>query len=122
MADSNGKVCHYTDVPAEVIGEQAPGTTMRWLIDDKRDGAPVYALRMVEIDVGGHPPHHSHNYEHENFVVDGKGRVLIDGVWHNLQPGDVVFVPPNAVHTYANAGDVPFKFLCGIPVPRLRDT
>jgi hypothetical protein len=24
------------------------------------------------------------------------------------------------VHTYANAGDATFKFLCGIPVPRLR--
>jgi oxalate decarboxylase/phosphoglucose isomerase-like protein (cupin superfamily) len=33
--------------------------------------------------------------------------------------GDVVFVPPSAQHTYVNAGDVPFKFLCGIPVSRL---
>jgi len=31
-----------------------------------------------------------------------------------------VFVPPGSVHTYANAGDATFKFLCGIPVPKLR--
>ncbi len=115
-----GKVCHYSDVPAQTFGDEAPGTSMRWLIDDAHDGAPVYALRMVEIAPGGHSPHHSHPYEHENFIVDGRGRVLIDGSWYDLKPGDVVFVPPDAVHTYENAGDTTFKFLCGIPVERLR--
>ena len=107
-------------MPAEIVGEQAPGAAMRWLIDDTHDGAPVYALRMVEINPGGHSPHHNHNYEHENFVVEGKGRVFMDGRWHDLKPGDVVFVPANVEHEYANAGDTTFKFLCGIPVTRLR--
>jgi quercetin dioxygenase-like cupin family protein len=80
----------------------------------------VYALRMVEINPGGHSPHHNHDYEHENFVVEGTGRVFMDGRWHDLKPGDVVFVPANMEHEYANAGDTTFKFLCGIPVTRLR--
>jgi len=120
MSDLKGKVCHYSEVPAETVGPQAPGATMRWLIDDTHDGAPVYALRMVELAAGGSSPHHQHPYEHENFVVEGRGKVLMDGVWHPLKPGDIVFVPPNTVHQYANAGDEPFKFLCGIPVTRLR--
>ncbi len=120
MAEGKGKVCHYTEVPAEVVGEQAPGATLRWLIDDTHDGAPVYALRMVEIAPGGHSPRHAHPYEHENFVVEGHGKVLIDGVWHPLKPGDVVFVPPGADHVYENAGGTSFKFLCGIPVAKLR--
>ncbi len=120
MSESKAKVCHYTSVPAEVVGAAGPGATLRWLIDDAHDGAPVYSLRMVEIAPGGHSPHHSHPYEHENFVVEGNGKVLIDGTWHPLAPGDVVFVPPNADHEYANAGEVAFKFLCGIPVTRLR--
>lgn len=119
---ATGKVCHYSEVPAQTFGDEAPGTSMRWLIDDAHDGAPVYALRMVEIAPGGHSPHHTHPYEHENFIVDGRGRVLIDGVWHDLKPGDVVFVPPGAVHTYENAGDTAFRFLCGVPVERLRPT
>lgn len=121
MAESTGKVVHYSQVSAEVVGDQAPGTRMRWLIDDARDGAPFYALRMVEIDPGGHSPHHQHPYEHENFVVEGRGRVFISGEWHELKPGDVVFVPPGVEHEYANAGDGTFKFLCGIPVTRLRE-
>ncbi|HNV03558.1 MAG TPA: cupin domain-containing protein [Vicinamibacterales bacterium] len=120
MAEPKAKVCHYTDVPAEPVGLRAPGATMRWLIDDARDGAPVYALRMVEIGPGGNSPHHQHNYEHENFVVEGKGRVFLAGEWHDLKPGDVVFVPPGVEHEYVNAGDTTFRFLCGIPVTKLR--
>ena len=79
MAESKGKVVHYTEVPADVVGAEAPGARMRWLIDDTHDGAPVYALRMVEIEPGGHSPHHHHPYEHENFVVEGRGRVFMSG-------------------------------------------
>jgi quercetin dioxygenase-like cupin family protein len=120
MSEPKPKVCHYTDVPAQLVGAEAPGASLRWLIDDTHDGAPVYALRMVEIEPGGHSPHHAHPYEHENFVVEGRGKILIDGTWHPLAAGDVVFVPPGADHVYANAGDTVFKFLCGIPVTRLR--
>ncbi len=120
MSKVKAKVCHYSEVPAEVVGDTAQGASIRWLIDDAHDGAPVYALRMVEIAPGGHSPHHSHPYEHENFVVEGSGKVLIDGTWHKLVPGDVVMVPPGADHVYENAGNAVFRFLCGIPVTRLR--
>jgi quercetin dioxygenase-like cupin family protein len=118
MGETRGKVSHYTDVPAVPVEAPASGATLRWLIDDEHDGAPVYALRMVEIGPGGHSPHHEHPYEHENFVVEGRGRVFMDGQWHDLKPGDVVFVPAGVEHEYANAGDAAFKFLCGIPVAR----
>lgn len=119
MSEAIAKVCHYTDVPAEIFGDQAPGVTIRWLIDEDKDGAPVYALRLIEVAPGGHTPDHSHPFEHENFVIEGSGRVQIDGEWHQVGVGQVVFVPPGAQHTYVNAGQSPFKFLCGIPVSRL---
>jgi quercetin dioxygenase-like cupin family protein len=110
------KVCHYTDVPAQIYGEQAPGTSVRWLIDEPHDGAPTYALRMIEVAPGGHTPRHTHPWEHENFVVSGTGRVSIGGEWYDLKPGDVVLVPSGVEHTYENNGDESFNFLCGIPV------
>ncbi len=112
-----GKVVHYSDVPAQKFGVTAPGTSIRWLIDDD---APVYALRMIEIEPGGHTPRHDHPYEHENFVVEGQGRVWVNDAWQTLKPGDVVFVPANMEHTYENTGSTTFKFLCGIPVKKLR--
>lgn len=118
MAESKGKVVHYTDVPAQTFGDEAPGTTIRWLIDDEHDGAPVYALRLIEVEPGGHTPLHSHPYEHENFVVEGQGRVLLDGEYRDVAAGDVIFVPGGMQHTYENTGATPFKFLCGIPVKK----
>ncbi len=113
---AKAKVVHYTDIPAQTFGDAAPGTTMRWLIDEAHDGAPNYALRLVEVAPGGHTPRHQHPWEHENFVVEGVGRVLIGSRWHDLAAGSVVLVPPGVEHTYENTGDVPFKVLCGIPV------
>ena len=120
VSEPKAKVCHYTQVPAEVYGDEAPGVTIRWIIDEHTDGAPTYALRLIEVAPGGHTPCHSHPYEHETFVIEGRGRVQIDGAWHDVGPGYVTFVPPNAQHTYVNAGGTPFKMLCGIPVSRLR--
>jgi quercetin dioxygenase-like cupin family protein len=120
MTEPRGKVTHYADVPAQVFGDEAPGTTIRWLIDDDHDGAPVYALRLIEIAPGGHTPRHQHPYEHENYVVEGQGRVWVNGEWRALKVGDVVFVPGGMEHTYENTGETPFKFLCGIPVKKLQ--
>jgi quercetin dioxygenase-like cupin family protein len=113
------KVAHYEDMAAVTFGDEAPGVQIRRLIDEEHDGAPVYNLRMLEIDPGGSTPDHSHPNEHENFIVSGSGEVMIEGSWHPVSGGDVVFVPPGVRHQYRNAGAEPFRFLCGIPVSRL---
>lgn len=117
MSESKAKICPYTDVPAEIFGDEAPGVTIRWLITEQ-DGAPCYALRMIEVARGGHTPYHHHPFEHENFIVEGQGKVRINDQWHEVKPGDVIFVPPDVPHNYENAGETAFKFLCGIPVAK----
>lgn len=118
MTEPKAKAIHYTDVPAQVFGDEAPGVTIRWVIDEKADGAPNYALRVIEVQPGGHTPRHTHPFEHENFVVEGQGRVLIADEWHEIGPGSVVFVPADVLHTYENTGETPFRFLCGVPTSR----
>jgi len=118
MSSPKGKVTHYAEIEAKKFGPTAPGTSIRVLIDDEHDGAPTFKLRMIEIAPGGHSPDHSHPYEHENFVVEGLGRVKIDEQWFDLKPGDVVLAPPGIQHQYRNTGETTFKFLCGIPVDK----
>src|SRR5512139_3178664 len=120
MGEPTAKVCHYTEVPAKTFGDEAPGVTIRWLIGEEEDGAPVYASRLIEVAPGRSTPDHTHPFEHENFILEGTGKVRINDVWHELGSGYVVFVPPGARHRYVNSGQGPFKFLCGIPVSRLR--
>ncbi len=118
MTEPKAKAVHYTDVPAQTFGDEAPGVTIRWVIDEKADGAPNYALRVIEVQPGGHTPKHTHPYEHENYIVEGQGRVLLGDEWHDVAEGSVVFVPADMLHTYENTGDTPFRFLCGIPTSR----
>jgi quercetin dioxygenase-like cupin family protein len=110
------KIKDYSEIPAEEFGEAAPGVTIRQLISREQDGAPVYNLRMIEIAPGGNTPDHAHPYEHENFAVSGAGEVMVEGAWHPVSAGDVVFVPAGVRHQYRNASDETFRFLCGIPV------
>jgi quercetin dioxygenase-like cupin family protein len=115
MSLVNSYVKHYTQVPAKEFGPEAPGAAIRVLLSDEQDGAPVYKMRMIEIQVKGYSPLHSHPYEHENYILEGEGEVEINGQHYPLEPGLVVLVPANALHQYRNTGSTLFRFLCSIP-------
>ncbi len=109
------KVLHYERVaqsPVEMAGAQ--GCSIRWLVGPD-DGAPNFAMRQFEVVPGGHTPQHTHPYEHEVFVLEGRGVVISGQVEHPLEPGAVVYVQPDELHQFRNTGDVPLKFLCFVP-------
>jgi len=109
------KVNHYEAVPAKPVDmEGAHGCTVRWLLG-QTEGTPTFAMREFEVEPGGYTPRHSHDYEHEVFVLDGSGVVFEGDEQHKLSKGDVVFVKPNEVHQFRNTGSTPMKFLCLIP-------
>lgn len=104
-------------VPAEPVSG-AEGATIRWLWG-KADGAPTFALRLIEVVPGGSTPHHSHPYEHEVYVLDGQARLIGDQHEHLLEAGDTVLVRSDERHQFMNAGPAPLRFLCAIPLPRV---
>lgn len=105
----------FTDVTAnEVTMEGAAGCRVRWLIGEK-DNAPTFAMREFEVAPGGHTPRHFHDYEHEVYVLAGKGTIVDGDRELPLTAGDVVFVAPNDVHQFRNTGSEPMRFLCLIP-------
>jgi len=111
------KVVHYEQVKSEAVSmEGATGCAMRCLIGPD-DAASNFTMRQFDVAVGGHTPKHSHGFEHEVFILEGTGTVLEGDTEHPLQPGTVIFVPPNQVHQFRNTGSQPLKFLCLIPLP-----
>jgi len=94
------KHIHYLDEEAiEHTEAGAHGIKMRTVIGEK-DGAPNFHMRVISFESGGESPDHSHPWEHENFIISGKGTLEVDGKTVDLKPGDVTFVPPNAHHHF----------------------
>jgi quercetin dioxygenase-like cupin family protein len=93
----------------------AKGAEMRQLIT-KADGAPTFAMRMFEIEPGGHTPMHRHPHEHEVFVLEGAGTFLYEGRNYPITQEDVVFVPGDSEHCFKNTGNGLMRFLCLVPL------
>lgn len=109
------KVVNYTEVPLEDVKvEGAQGAKIRWLISQK-DNAPNFALRLFEVEIGGHTPLHTHDFEHEVFILDGEGLFIGPNVEKPFKTWDVIYVDPNIEHQFKNTGDSVMKFLCIIP-------
>ena len=109
------KINNYERVEAQPVQmEGAAGCHVRWLVDE-RDGAPTFAMREFEVAPGGYTPRHFHDYEHEVFVLEGRGVVLEGDVEHPLVAGDFVLVTPGEIHQFLNTGSAPLKFLCLVP-------
>ncbi len=94
--------------------EGVRGVTMQVLIG-RADGAPNFSMRQFTVEPGGHTPLHSHNYEHEVVVLEGRGRMEQEGEFAEISAGDVLFVPPNVVHQFHGSAEKGLKFLCLVP-------
>ena len=102
---------NYKDAPKEKVGK---GVYRIWLIDEKA-GANNFFMRLFEMLPGTSTEEDSHPYEHEIFVVSGKGRIRIENQIERMNPGDAFFVPPDALHCIKNEGNKALKFICIVP-------
>ena len=93
------------------------GATMAIMVG-RGDKAPNFSLRSIEVTPGGNTPKHSHDYEHEVYVVSGTGEVLLDGKLNEIKAGDVIYVPANEEHQFTVGDDSgeSLRFLCVVPV------
>jgi len=100
--------------PVEMAGVK--GVKMAIMVGREHQ-APNFALRQFIVEPGGHSPRHSHDYEHEVYIVSGGGTVLLDGAERPIRAGDVIYVPADHEHQFKAAAEG-MKFLCLVPVTR----
>lgn len=108
------KVQDYREVTGR---EELPGVNLRVVISEE-DGAPNFIMRVFEVQPGASTPWHTHDWEHEVFVLAGKGDAVAGSGKTPLQPGFTVFVAPNEQHQFVNSGSDVLRFICCIPLPR----
>ena len=107
-------IFHFTDVESKDAEGGSTKLKVQWLIT-KETGAENFAMRLFEMENGGNSPLHSHNWEHEIFILEGEGTVVGGQEEKKFKAGDAIFIPPNEKHQLRNSGEKPVKFLCLIP-------
>ena len=109
------KVVHYSEIPPIAMNNEMVKNVAGRVLLGSQDGAPNFCMRRFEMGPQGYTPKHSHAWEHEVYVVQGKGQVFIDGQWQAVREGTAVLVPPNAEHQFKNDSDGTFAFICLVP-------
>lgn len=99
--------------PVDMDGVQ--GITKQ-LVIGSADAVPGFSFRVFTVEPGGHSPHHTHDPEHLNYVISGRGALVDgDGNLNPIEAGEFAFVAPGDVHQFRNTGDEPFVFICAVP-------
>ena len=106
------KIQNYREVQGN---EAAPGVVMR-VVAGPDDGAPTFVMRVFEIQPGSATPYHSHPWEHEVFIVSGKGVLRNGDAERPLSEGDAALVMPDEPHCFASTGENIFRIICVVPL------
>ena len=103
---------HAQDVEAQIV-KAGDKTTIQLLISSLE--GPNFAMRRFVMEPGGGIPKHTNTVEHEQYVLRGHASIGIGGETHDVNAGDVIFIPEGVPHWYQNVGLENFEFLCMIP-------
>ena len=106
------KIQNYRQVKGAIA---APGVVMR-VVAGPAEGAPTFVMRVFEIQPGCATPHHSHPWEHEIFVVEGRGTLKSGNTEKPMKEGDAVMVLPDEPHSFLNTGKDMFRVICVVPL------
>jgi quercetin dioxygenase-like cupin family protein len=78
-------------------------------------GAQNFAMRLFEMEPGGHTPLHKHPWEHEVFALEGEGELFDGEKTTHFKSGYAIFVPPNENQQFRNNSENLLRVICLIP-------
>lgn len=62
------------------------------------------AITWVEIQPGHKQQPHSHTPEQAYIIILGRGRMIVGTEFFDVQPGDLIFIPSDVLHSIENTG------------------
>ncbi|VTU41757.1 hypothetical protein RA8P1_00087 (plasmid) [Variovorax sp. RA8] len=76
-------------------------------IATKKQGAVNIHSGITRLPAGGVVPAHSHNAEEQVTVLEGRLRIVLNGVPHDCGPYDSTFISAGVVHEFSAIGEEP---------------
>ena len=105
------------DIKSELVSMKGvKDTYIQWLISKENSDAKNFAMRLFTTKPGGEIGPHSHDWEHEIYILEGKGKIGCGEEKSEISPNTVIYVPPNIDHWYKNDGGDDLIFICVIPI------
>lgn len=96
-----------------------PGRLLRWVVTRETTNAQHCTMCVIQVQPGQTVrPAHSHpNGEEVIYIVQGSGRVMIDGVVEPVHAGCAVLFPQGSIHMLQNSGNEEMKVACFFAPP-----
>jgi mannose-6-phosphate isomerase-like protein (cupin superfamily) len=90
------------------------GSEIRELLAHRNSCIQKQSLAEARLPPGAATTPHYHPLTEEiYYILEGAGRMTIDGESRDVGPGDAIAIPPGAVHTILNTSSTTtLKFLC----------
>jgi quercetin dioxygenase-like cupin family protein len=91
-----------------------PGRHLRWVVTKDNTGAQYCTMAVIRVAPGSRVrPAHSHpNGEEIIYILNGHGRVLIDGKVQPVKAGCAVLFPKGKIHMLENQSNEEMKVAC----------
>ena len=92
------------------------GSTIRSLLDLSVAPVANHSLAEASLPAGGQTERHHHKVSEEiYYLLEGEGRMEIDGEERDVAPGDAILIPPGARHRIEAHADLRFLCCCAPP-------
>jgi quercetin dioxygenase-like cupin family protein len=99
----------------EVEEKDIDGVLMKVLIGTEQ-GAPNFVMRVFDLEKDGHTAYHTHEWEHEVYVLEGDGAIIQKGVEFPIHKGSFALIKPEEEHQFVNKGGGHLRFICVVPL------
>jgi quercetin dioxygenase-like cupin family protein len=104
----------------DVEFKPAPNRMIAELISAEALGSKAVTLRIVDIVPRSQQelrhPHAHQDFEEAIYVLDGKGKIWVEGEFMDIEEGDAILVPAGVVHMTVNAKEKPLRLVCFFPI------
>jgi mannose-6-phosphate isomerase-like protein (cupin superfamily) len=89
------------------------GSEIRELLAYRNSCIRHQSLAEARLPAAARTTRHFHPKTEEiYYVLEGSGRMEIDGELRDVGPGDAIAIPPGRTHQITNTGAAALKFLC----------
>ena len=95
--------------------QEVPGLVKREVVCADK-GAKNFCMRVFDVEPGSSTPSHEHPWEHEIYILSGRGLAVSEQGKTPVEKDSVIFIPPNEHHCIVNNGSETLRLICVIPI------